>query len=85
MKWYINATENIKFYFLNLDLNKSSLKYRRSPYDKLQIRNAAGGTENLKRDKKRKTKDNTTERPDVISYGLHHVPSDIGNITRRIK
>jgi hypothetical protein len=58
MNWYINATENIKFYFLNLDLNKSSLKYGR-PCDILQIRNAADGGENLKRDKARKTKDNT--------------------------
>ena len=82
MKWYINATENIKFYFLNLDLHKCSLKYRRSPCDKLQIRNAADGAENLKHDKERKTKDNTTGRPDV-SYGLHHVPSDIGNMTQR--
>jgi len=36
MNWYINAIENIKFYFLNLDLNKSNLKYGR-PCDKLQV------------------------------------------------
>jgi hypothetical protein len=84
MNWYINATENIKFYFLNLDLNKSSLTYRK-PCGKLQIRNAADGTEYLKRDKERKTKDNTIGRPDVVSYDLHHVPSDIRSIKQRIK
>jgi hypothetical protein len=84
MNWYINTTENIKTYFLTLDLNKSILKYRR-PCGKLQIRNAADGTENLKRDKERKTKDNAVGRPDVLSYGLHQVPSDIRNISQRIK
>jgi hypothetical protein len=84
MNWYINANENIKFYFLNLDLNKSSLKYR-GPCDKLQIHIAADGTENLKRDKERKTKDNTKGRPDVESYGLHHVVLDIRSIIQRIK
>jgi len=84
MNWYINATENIKFYFLNMDLKKSSLKYPR-PCDKLQIRNAVDGTEYLKRDRERKSSDNTKRRPGVLSYGLHHVPSDIRSITQRIK
>jgi len=84
MNWYINATENIKFYFRNLNLNKINLKYP-GPCDQLQIRNAADGTENLKRDREGKTKDNTKGLPDVVSYGLRHVPSDIRSITQRIK
>jgi hypothetical protein len=66
MNSYINATENIQFYFLNLGLNKSSLKCRRRPCDKLKICNAADGTENLKRDKERETKDNNIGRPDKV-------------------
>jgi hypothetical protein len=86
MNWYIQVTENIKFYFLNLYLNDSSLTYRRKPCDQLKIRSTRDGRGNLKRDKGRKSNDNTrmyhrTAGCDsylwTISYGLHHIPSDI--------
>jgi len=74
MNWYINATENVKFYFLNLDFKNVSWNVVVDHVSNFIF------VMQLTEQKIWKVIKNGRQRIGTTRYRLHHVLSDIRNI-----